>query len=240
MVRALAILAALCFADSAAAQCRLALVLALDVSSSVDAREDRLQRDGLTSALLSPEIVTAFLETPEAPVALAVYEWSGRYRQTRLLNWTLMDSRAAILSAATAISESKRSVNEFPTAMGYAIGHAATVFREGPECLFRTLDVSGDGINNDGFGPRLAYRNFPLNGVTVNGLAIGGAAQEDEALFAFFRNEVIKGPGAFLEIAEDYDDFERAMRRKLLREVRARMIGRTDGAGARDGTDSRS
>ncbi len=233
MVRLLVVLAALCAASPAAAQCRLALILALDVSSSVDGREDRLQRDGLAGALLSPEIVAAFLETPETPVALAVYEWSGRYQQHRILDWTVMDSRAAILGAAEAIGGSTRSFSEFPTAVGYAIGHAATVFRDGPDCLFRTLDLSGDGVNNEGFGPLLAYRHFPLDDVTVNGLAIGGAAQGDKDLFEFFRNDVIKGPGAFVEIARNYDDFERAMRRKLLRELRARVIGELDGADTR-------
>ncbi|MEX5727238.1 hypothetical protein Ga0609869_000591 [Rhodovulum iodosum] len=212
-------------AAPAGAACRLALVLALDISSSVDAEEDRLQRAGLAAALTAPEVREALLAQPEAPVALAVYEWSGRYQQDMLLDWRMLDSPAAIAGAAAQIAGSKRSYAEFPTAMGYGIGYAARVFRGAPECLFRTLDISGDGINNDGFGPARAYSSFPLDGITVNGLAIGGATENDAVVFAYYRDEVIRGPGAFVEEAKDFDDFARAMRRKLFREVQARVIG---------------
>lgn len=225
MVRALALLAALAAAAPAGAECRLALVLALDVSSSVNAREDRLQRDGVASALLSPEVRAALLAAPETPVALAVYEWSGRYQQDMVLNWLELSSPGAILRAARTVQGSKRRYAEFPTAMGYGIGYAAKVFRAAPDCLARTLDVSGDGVNNDGFGPRLAYENFALDGVTVNGLAIGGATENDREVFDFYRDEVIRGPGAFVETATSFADYERVMRRKLFREVQSRVVG---------------
>ena len=104
-------------AGPAAADCRLALVLALDVSSSVDAAEDRLQRGGLVSALTAPEVRAAFFAS-EDPVALAIYEWSGRYNQELLLDWTLIDSPARLLYAAETLARSPRSHNAFPTAMG--------------------------------------------------------------------------------------------------------------------------
>lgn len=221
MVRLLALLAALAGAPADAA-CRLALALALDISSSVDQDEDKLQRLGLASALAAPDVVEAFLSAPGESVALAVFEWSGRYQQDITLNWTLLSSRADILSAANVIRSSRRRYAEFPTALGYALGFAASVFRDAPRCLFQTLDVSGDGVNNDGFAPRLAYLNFPLDEVTVNGLTIGG--QEDD-LAGYYRRELIKGPGAFVEEARDFNDFERAMRRKLVRELESRAIG---------------
>jgi hypothetical protein len=83
--------------------------------------------------------------------------------------------------------------------------------------------VSGDGINNDGFPPSLAYRTFPLDGVTVNGLAIGG---HDPGVGAYYRAELIRGPGAFVEDAADFDDFERAILRKLVREMAPQVVGR--------------
>ncbi|MEO0865387.1 MAG: DUF1194 domain-containing protein, partial [Pseudomonadota bacterium] len=92
MVRALALFLALTCAGPAAA-CRLALLLALDVSSSVDAREDQLQRGGLAAALVAPEVVAAFLAS-EDPVALAAFEWSGRYNQEILFDWILINSPA--------------------------------------------------------------------------------------------------------------------------------------------------
>lgn len=223
LVRALLLLALL-GAAPARAECRLALLLGIDVSSSVDPAEDRLQRSGLAAALLSPRVRAAFLATPEQPVALSVFEWSGRYQQDTLLEWSLINSDAALLRAAERIQHSKRSYTAFPTAMGYAIGHAASLFRTGPNCPFKTLDISGDGINNEGFTPKIAYKAFPLQGVVVNGLPIGGAPEQAK-VFAFYQNEVIRGPGAFIEIANDFKDFERAMRRKLERELAPRMIG---------------
>ena len=93
-----------------------------------------------------------------------------------------------------------------------------------PHCLRKTLDVSGDGRNNHGFPPASAYRHFPFAGVIVNGLAIGGA-EDLPGLVRYFSDEVIKGPGAFVETAFDHSDFERAMRRKLERELQPLAVG---------------
>lgn len=208
-----------------AADCRLALVLALDVSSSVDATEDALQRGGLASALIAPEVRTAFFAAPE-PVALAAYEWSGRYNQEIILDWRLIDSPAALLAAARTIGNSRRSHNDFPTAMGYALGFGAGLLARAPDCLSRTLDMAGDGENNEGFPPRTAYAEFPFEGVTVNGLVVNAADYEAEVtLVEFYRYEVLRGPGAFLEIAQGFEDYENAMRRKLEREVSPPSIG---------------
>lgn len=223
-----ALAAALCLGlwAAPAAACRLALVLALDVSSSVSMHEDKLQRGGLAAALIAPEVQQAFF-ADEDPVALAVFEWSGRYNQEILLDWTLIDSPAALLGAAETIGRSRRSHNEFPTAMGHAIGYASGLFQRGPRCLFSTLDMAGDGENNEGFGPGPAYREFPFDGVTVNGLVVNAADFEAETeLITFYRNEVLRGPGAFLEVADGFEDYERAMRRKLERELAPPVFGR--------------
>jgi len=205
--------------------CRLALVLAMDVSSSVDAQEDALQRRGLASALVDPDVQAAFFVSPE-PVAVMVYEWSGRYNQVNLVEWTLITDVPDLRSVSDTIARSPRSHNDFPTAMGYALGYAATALQTAPDCLFQTIDVAGDGINNDGFGPAEAYAAFPLADVTVNGLVVRAAEQMDEVnLLAFYENEVIKGPGAFVEVAAGLDDYARAIRRKLIRELSAQVIG---------------
>ncbi|MEM1072900.1 MAG: DUF1194 domain-containing protein [Pseudomonadota bacterium] len=219
---------------ASASGCRLALVLAMDVSSSVDAAEDALQRGGIVAALTSPEVQAAFFAT-DMPVALAVYEWSGRYNQEVLLNWTLIESPAHLLFAAERIAGSKRSHNDFPTAMGYALGYGAGMLERGPDCLYKTLDIAGDGQNNDGFGPAQAYAAFPFEGVTVNGLVVNGADYEAETgLIAFYKGQVIRGPGAFVEIADGFEDYEHAMRRKLERELTPPVLGR-----ARSSTDKR-
>ena len=212
-------------AASPAAACRLALLLALDVSSSVDATEDRLQRGGLVAALTSPEVRAAFFAV-DAPVALAVFEWSGRYNQEVVLEWILIDSPAALLTAAETIAASKRSHNEFPTAMGYALGYGAEMLRRAPNCASQTIDMAGDGQNNEGFGPRLAYREFDFADVTVNGLVVNAAEFASETqLIEFYRTEVLWGPGAFMEVAQGFEDYERAMRRKLERELTPPVIG---------------
>ncbi|WP_243627608.1 DUF1194 domain-containing protein [Rhodovulum sp. BSW8] len=211
----------------AEAGCRLALLLALDISSSVDPGEDALQRAGLAAALKSSEVQAAILSVPDRPVALAVYEWSGRYQQRVVVPWRLLESPSAILGAAEAIAGSRRSYAAFPTAMGFGLAFGARLFDSAPDCTERTLDMSGDGINNDGFGPELAYASFPFGDITVNGLAIGGGSPNDAEVFDFYRDRVIRGPGAFVETARDFSDFERAIRRKLMREVAARVYGGT-------------
>lgn len=211
-----------------AAECRLALVLALDVSSSVDAEEDALQRGGMVSALIAPEVQAAFFAS-DLPVALAVFEWSGRYNQELLLDWTLITSPAALLGAAETLAASKRSHNEFPTAMGYALGYGAGLLERAPACLFKTIDMAGDGQNNEGFPPAAAYAEFPFAGVTVNGLVVDAAEfQTGQQLVEFYENEVIRGPGAFVEVAQGFKDYERALRRKLERELRPPSIGSLD------------
>ena len=84
------------------------------------------------------------------------------------------------------------------------------------------IDVSGDGVNNQGFGPDLAYKHFPFDNITVNGLVIEG---HDQQVTQYYRREVLRGPGAFLEIAQGFEDFERAMSRKLYREINDLMLG---------------
>jgi hypothetical protein len=205
--------------------CRLALALALDVSSSVDAAEDALQRGGLASALVAPQVQAAFL-APGDPVALAIYEWSGRFKQVLVQDWVLIRSPADLQAVSAQVANSRRSHEDFPTAMGYALGYGATLLRRAPSCAAATLDVSGDGINNEGFGPAEAYGAFPFDGVTVNGLVINGGEYEAELdLVRYYLNEVIRGPASFVEVAQGFDDFERAMRAKLIRELGVLMLG---------------
>lgn len=215
----------------AADNCRLALLVALDVSSSVDSIEDSLQRTGLAAALVAPDVQSAFLSTPEM-VALAVYEWSGREKQKLLLDWTLIDSSATLHESAAQLALSKRSTTEFPTALGHAVGHAALLFSRAPTCDSQVLDVSGDGENNEGFTPKQAYAAFDLDDVTVNALAIEtfgstaaslGAKPGDMA--AYYRRELIRGRASFVEVAQGFDDYEAAMRRKLSREVSTAVFG---------------
>ncbi|MFB9149576.1 DUF1194 domain-containing protein [Roseovarius ramblicola] len=220
MVRWAALIAGL-FAAPAEAACRLGLVLALDVSSSVDNREYELQSKGLAAALDAPDIRHAIL-SGRGEVALAVYEWSGRHREKLHLDWKLLRSHADITRAAAALADMERATAEFPTALGSALGYGAQVMARAPDCARRVIDVSGDGVNNQGFGPALAYRHFPFQNITVNGLVILG---HDEDVLRHYREEVLRGPGAFLEVADGFEDFRRAMERKLFREISDIVLG---------------
>jgi hypothetical protein len=225
---------ALAGAGGATAQepCRLALVLAMDISSSVDPLEDALQRGGLAQALRAPEVVEAILSQPDRPVALAMFEWSGRVQQDMVLPWVMLRDAATIGAVADRIEFSRRSYAEFSTAIGHAIEYAHELFRQGPVCDARVLDISGDGVNNDGFGPTAAYDAFDFSQITVNALVIevqeagtdhGITEGADTGLADYFRQIVIRGPGSFVEVAAGFEDFERAMRRKLLRELEVRI-----------------
>lgn len=219
MIRLLALLVLL--THPASAQCRLALALALDVSSSVDQREYRLQRNGVAQALLSDE-VQALLFAGHGHVAVAVYEWSGQRQHAVLLDWTLLDGPRALTRAAEEIFAATRSHSDYPTALGSALGFGSTLLRRAPDCARHTLDVSGDGINNDGYAPHHAYGAFPFRGVTVNGLVIRDTGVEVDA---YYHAEVIRGPGAFVILTHSYEDYADAMQRKLVREIGEGLFG---------------
>ncbi|MDF1609581.1 DUF1194 domain-containing protein [Hoeflea sp. YIM 152468] len=204
--------------------CGLSLVLALDVSSSVDADEFALQTGGLANALRDPSVRRSIAAA--GGIQAIALEWSGRDQQVDIAPWALLASDDDISGFADRIETHQRVHSEFPTALGYALGHAATRLRKAPlNCSRSVIDVSGDGVNNEGFGPPLAYRNFDFSNVTVNGLVIEGAEPDP---VAYYRAHVIRGPGAFVETASDFGDYERAMKRKLLREINGAHFASAD------------
>jgi hypothetical protein len=227
-----ALAAALALAGPAGAEgCRLALVLALDVSVSVNAEEDRLQREGLARAMLAPEVARAFLAGD--PVAVFAFEWSGSRSQRALLpGWVLVEEEGDLARVAEALVRSDRMVgpSDF-TAVGAALAFAAAALTEAPPCRARTVDVSGDGRINDGPRPADVYEDPLWDSVTVNALVIGGAEPGD-SLGAWFEAHVVRGPGAFWMLADGYGDYERAMRAKLLRELEHTVISGEPAGGA--------
>ncbi|MGV6847023.1 MAG: DUF1194 domain-containing protein [Marinibacterium sp.] len=227
MIRAvwLAAVLALMAAASATAACRQALVLALDVSGSVNAREYRLQLDGLAAALDDPRVRAAILAMPQAPVDLTIFEWSAQDYHRRLLPWTTLSDAAALDSVIVRLRATRRQAAPPGTALGTAILTGTALAGERPGCWKQTVDISGDGKHNNGPHPRSF--NPVAQRVTVNALVIGVGAprigdrrQEEIAdLAAYFRAYVIRGPGAFVETALGFENFEAAMVRKLLREL---------------------
>jgi hypothetical protein len=221
-VRAAALLlaAGLATPGSAQQECRLALLLGMDVSASVDAAEYQLQIEGLAAALIHPSVVEAALS---APAPWRSRSTNGRGASSRMCcRLDLIQSEADLTSIAERVLRATRNHEDFPTALGYALGFAATHLNRAPPCLFRTVDISGDGQNNDGFPPPRPMSTSRFEGVTVNGLAIGGASRGIED---YYLAEVIHGPGAFVEYARNHEDFEEVMRRKLERELRVVILG---------------
>lgn len=230
--------AALLAAPGASAQgvgpagpCRLALVLGLDISASVDEAEYEIQRRGLVYALQDPAVREAFL-TQAGSVHLLIYEWSGWQQQDVVFPWRRIGSERDLDDAASVMMEHRRPMLTLSTALGRALRFGAAQFRALPEpCDRRVIDISGDGANNQDITPAEIRASGALDGITVNGLAIRGA-DPDPAFY--YADEVIHGPGAFvMEAKGGFDDFPRAIRAKLLREVSPSLIvGAAEGAEA--------
>lgn len=237
MIRAaLALFLTINAVQSAEAACRQALALGLDVSGSVDAREYRLQIGGLADALNDPRVRDALLALPEHGVDLMIYEWSGSSDQRVILPWTPLSDAAALEGAITLLRSTERRAASPGTALGDAMQFGARQLATRAACQKRTLDISGDGISN--FGPRprdirdrLQAPPLGSQDLTINGLVIGaedpalGDSRHGEvgALASYYRAEVMLGPGAFVETAEGFEDYARAMTQKLLREVEGRV-----------------
>lgn len=205
----------------AEAACRQALALGLDVSGSVDGAEYRLQLDGLAAALLHPEVQGALFAMPEAPVALAVYEWSGPEAQRVLVPWTTVDGPGALAGVAARLEGTARVGGETSTAIGAAKQFGAGLLAQQPGCWRQVLDVSGDGTSNTGPRPQFVRPEA----ITINGLVIGpGTADGVSALAGYYEAYVVQGADAFVETAAGFADFEEAMVRKLKRELQVLVV----------------
>ncbi|WP_299354487.1 DUF1194 domain-containing protein [uncultured Shimia sp.] len=216
------LLAALMIASGAQADCRQALALGLDVSGSVDTNEYRLQLDGLAAALSAPEVREVLLAEPDWPVRLAVFEWSGprQFNRRLLVGWTEVTTLQDLDQIIALLHQTQRRPADPSTALGSAITYGTELLEIQSDCPKRTLDISGDGKSNTGPLPQ----SVPSPGwLVVNGLTIGddsgNAKLSLQELSAYYTANVIRGPGAFVETAQSFDDYERAMARKLLREL---------------------
>lgn len=235
MVARLILMLTLMLPGAARAECRQALLLALDVSGSVDAREYRLQLDGLAAALMNPQVMAAFAAMPGAAVRVAVMEWSGPDFQRIIAPWRDVEGPASVLKLATELRGTGRVTADFSTAIGSALLRGAAEMSGQSGCWRRVIDVSGDGKSNT--GPQPGAASAVLGDITVNGLVIGepvagtGRSTETAELTAYYRAYVLHGEDAFIETAQGFDDFEKAMVRKLLRELQVVAVSDADDAG---------
>jgi len=223
------LLALLLIALPAAAQNKpgidLALALGIDISGSIDPDEARLQREGYVQAFNDPEIRRAILNGSNGRIAVAYYEWSDSWMQKLLIDWTLLDSDSAIEAFAAQLSRLPISIAR-RTSISGAIRYAVPLFeRLSYDPDRKVLDISGDGSNNDGGLVTSARYEALKQRIVINGLPImndrpnpfGFPSESD--LDAYYTHCVIGGPRSFVEVAHDFDDFPRAVRKKILQEV---------------------
>lgn len=212
---------------SATAQgCRQALILGLDVSLSVDTNEFALQRRGLARALQSPEVIEAMTTPAGGHIELAVFEWSGQFNQALLIDWTVIDSAATLDRIAGALTGMPQGMRSGRTGLGAAMLFARDMLQSREHCGALTLDLSGDGMNNNGILPARVRPKMDAAGITVNALVIEPGLRDlnyDGAgggqLRAYFEQRVITGPAAFAETIVGFQNYAEAIKRKLLREL---------------------
>jgi Protein of unknown function (DUF1194) len=206
----------------------LLLVLAADVSRSVDQEKFKLQREGYAAAIADKRVLEAITAGRNKRIAVAFVEWSGVSSQRTLIDWTLIDGSDAARKFGDQLIELPRSFAE-RTSIAGGIDFAMGVLKSAPyESPRRTIDVSGDGTNNSGRDVSLARDEAVAAGVTINGLVIlserpmawnpehtnppGGLAE-------YYRANVVGGSGAFVVVAEDFNSFGQAIVKKLIAEI---------------------
>jgi hypothetical protein len=212
---------AVCLGQPACADCRLALALAVDVSRSIDSQDYVIQTEGLAAALTDKDVRSAIFG-PEGEVALAIYYWSGRGYQDLIQPWVILDGPEALDAAIWGVRRTPRPAAPLATALGDALSYGLDLMSDAPSCDRRVIDVAGDGRNNDGISVARTYEREDFTGITVNGLAVG---EHEADILHYYQGEVIRGPGAFVEVAPRQQDYPDALRRKLLRELQGPMIG---------------
>lgn len=207
---------ALFFVARAATACEVALVIALDVSRSVDRDEYALMRDGIASAFLDDEVLQ-LIEWMPGGLMVTVTQWGGEGQQRQAVPWQRVKGKAGIVRFVEAFTAQSRGFWMADTAVSEALVHADGMFNSAArECRRQVIDVSGDGIANAGAQVAPIAQLIGSKGVTINGLVITGASPDP---VSFFERHVIGGPFAFVETANSYADYPRAMKRKLLREL---------------------
>ncbi|MEM8689969.1 MAG: DUF1194 domain-containing protein [Pseudomonadota bacterium] len=195
----------------------LALVLSIDCSYSVDTREFRLQTNGTAHALRKPEILQAIQAGPLKRIAVSVVQWSDDKNQKITVPWTIVSTAADIEKLARLIESQPRYLAEGGTSITGLMRFAAGVLATAPvEAERQVLDISSDGRNNKGGRPHVVRDQLNQFGITINGLTI---LNEFPTLNRYFEKYIIGGYGSFVIVAKDYEAFEKAIYRKLLREI---------------------
>lgn len=226
------LLAAMAFAlgaAQAAAQTQqpvdLELVLAVDVSWSMDIDEQQIQRQGYVDAFRHPEVIQAIQTGLYGRIAVTYVEWAGDILQQTVVPWTVIDSPESSTGFASALTV-ETPARFRRTSISEALIYSGSLFdNNGYEGTRRLVDISGDGPNNQGRPVELARDELVNNGITINGLPVmikrnnPGGFQQLDALDIYYEDCVIGGAAAFVIPVQDPRRFGEAIRRKLVLEI---------------------
>jgi Protein of unknown function (DUF1194) len=204
------------------------LVLAVDISYSMDLDELALQREGYVEALTSPEFLNALKNGMHGRIAVSYVEWAGVIDQKLVLPWRLIDGRASAEAVAAQISRAPTR-RAYRTSISGALTFSASLFDEnGYRGIRRVIDVSGDGTNNQGPPVAITRDEVIAKGITINGLPImlkrpNPSTLDIPDLDIYYEDCVIGGPGAFVVPIKERDKFRDAIRTKLVLEIAGRV-----------------
>jgi hypothetical protein len=209
-------------------QVDLLLVLASDVSRSVDTRKFQLQREGYAAALSNRRVVEAIQSGPHGKIAICFVEWSGATSVKLVIDWTIVGDAASARKIGDQMLELPRSFAD-RTSISAGLEFAFAQLERSPfKAARRTIDVSGDGTNNSGRDIASVRDEVTAKGVTVNGLVILSDSplpwnpehtNPPGGLGEYYRRNVIGGPGAFVMVAENHDSFGQAIVKKMIAEI---------------------
>jgi hypothetical protein len=201
------------------------LVLAVDVSRSIDDDEYALQKRGYAEAFTNPAVLNAIRANPHQRIAVTLVEWAGSDFQRVVVPWTMISDEESGKLFSEAVLQSSRSFWGWTSISG-AIDASVPLFGHGYEGARKVIDVSGDGVNNSGRPAATARDEALAQGITINGLVImndkpnpGFVQRPQPPLDEFYRDNVIGGPGAFLVSIDDFESFAFAIVNKLVKEI---------------------
>jgi hypothetical protein len=206
----------------------LLLVLASDVSRSVDHPKFLLQREGYAAAISDPQVLEAIKSGPHQKIAVCFVEWSGFGAQKLVIGWSKIDGAGPARKFGDQLLELPRSFAD-RTSISGGIEFSYAQFESAPfEAPRKTIDVSGDGTNNAGRDVKIARDEVLAKGVVINGLVIlsdrpvpwnAEHTNPPGGLEKYYQDNVVGGPGAFVLVAENFQSFGRAIVKKLIAEI---------------------
>ncbi|HMR32542.1 MAG TPA: DUF1194 domain-containing protein [Geminicoccaceae bacterium] len=211
----------------------LELVLAVDVSGSVDGWEAQQQREGYVAAIADPAVVRAIGSNFHGRIAVTYVEWSGSEQQHVLMPWRVIGGAEDAATFASELAEQPVTRMMY-TSISQAIDFSVPLFEQnGYAGDRRVIDVSGDGPNNRGRPLEEARAAALALGITINGLPIlndrpqpwAGPTPREMNLDRYYAEQVIGGPGSFTVVAEDFTAFKEAILTKLILEIADRGEG---------------